>query len=159
MQNGESLDRTDARLMLALDRSPRASVLALAVELGLARNTVQARLAKLERGDALTPFTNRLDPAALGYPLTAFITVRVRQRMLDEVGQALEAIPEVIEVLGLSGEDDLLVRVAAIDAEDLYRIAGRILATKGIERTNTALVMRPLVRRRLQPLIERLIDS
>ncbi len=156
MRNSEVLDSSDARLVLALNRSPRASVQALAVELGLARNTVQARLSKLERTGALTAFTNRLDPAALGYPMTAFITVRVTQQMLDEVGRALAAIPEVVEVFGMTGDSDLLVRTVATDAEDLYRIAGRILATPGIERTSTALVMRPMVPHRLQLLVERI---
>ena len=44
-----TVDATDARLLLALAGSPRASVLALAERLGVSRNTVQARLARLER--------------------------------------------------------------------------------------------------------------
>ncbi|MFG2586136.1 Lrp/AsnC ligand binding domain-containing protein [Streptomyces malaysiensis] len=41
----------------------------------------------------------------------------------------------MVEVFGLSGETDLLVRVVAADAEDLYRVAGQILAIPGIDRT------------------------
>ncbi|WP_030985208.1 Lrp/AsnC ligand binding domain-containing protein, partial [Streptomyces sp. NRRL WC-3744] len=62
-------------------------------------------------------------------------------------------------VFGLSGETDLLVRVVATDAEDLYRIAGQILAVRGIERTTTALAMRELVTHRLTPLLHRLADD
>jgi DNA-binding Lrp family transcriptional regulator len=51
--------------------------------------------------------------------------------------------------------DDLLVRVAARDADDLYRIAGQLLATDGVERTTTSLVMRTLVEHRVTPLLER----
>jgi DNA-binding Lrp family transcriptional regulator len=151
-----ALDPTDARLLRALDEEPRATVLALADRLGLSRNTVQARLARLESDGALLPFQRRIDPAALGYPVTAFITVRVRQQMLAEVAEALAQIPEVVEVFGLSGPDDLLVRVVAPDADDLYRIAGQVLATPGIERTETAVLMRHLVEHRLDPLLERL---
>ena len=58
---------------------------------------------------------------------------------------ALDGVAEVVEVLGLSGEADLLVQVVARDADDLYRIAGHLLATDGVERTTTSLVMRRLV--------------
>jgi DNA-binding Lrp family transcriptional regulator len=55
----------------------------------------------------------------------------------------------------LSGASDLLVRVAVRDADDLYRIAGQALATHGVDRTETALVMRKLVDYRVRPLLER----
>jgi hypothetical protein len=45
--------------------------------------------------------------------------------------------------------------VVAADADDLYRIAGQILAIPGVERTNSALVMRELVSYRIKPLLQR----
>lgn len=56
----------------------------------------------------------------------------------------------------VAGENDLLVHPIARDADDLYRIAGHILAIPGVERTNTALVMRELVSYRITPLLRRL---
>ncbi len=153
---GRKVDGTDARLLLALIRDPRAPVMALAGQVGLARNTVQARLARFEKQGVLASFERRIEPAALGYALTAFITVTVTQQLLDEVAAALADIPEVLEVFGLSGAADLLVRVAAHDADDLYRIAGQLLAAPGVERTETALVMRQLVSYRSAPLLHRL---
>ena len=152
------VDPTDARLLQALTESPRASVLALAQRPGISRNTVQARLAGLEARGVLGSFERRIDPAALGYPLTAFVSVQLVQRRLAEVADALERVPEVVEVLGLSGEADLLCQVVARDADDLYRIAGQLLATDGMERTTTSLVMRRLVRHRIAPLLERIED-
>ena len=152
------LDATDARLLRALARSPRATVLALAEAVGLSRNTVQARLAGLEQRGVLGSFERRIDPAALGHPLTAFVQVRVTQRRLDAVADALAAVPQVTEVLGMSGEMDLLVQVVARDADDLYRIAGLLLAIDGVERTATSLVMRRLVDYRVDPLLRGLAD-
>jgi DNA-binding Lrp family transcriptional regulator len=155
MRGAGELDGIDARLLLALVEEPRATVMSLAQTVSLSRNTVQARLARFERRGVLTTLERRIDPAALGYPLTAFVEATVTQRMLAEVAEALSGIPEVVEVIGLSGTADLLIRVVARDAEDLYRIAGHILATSGVERTETALVMRRLVDYRLTPLLER----
>lgn len=153
--SSERIDPTDARLLLALAAQPRATTVALAEASELSRNTVQARLAALDRNGAVQSFERRIDPAALGYPLTAFVTTQVAQRRLDEVARSLAAIPEVLQAHGLTGDTDLLVHVAATDAEDLYRVAGHILDIPGVERTSTALVMRQLVPYRLAPLLRR----
>ena len=144
------MDATEARLLLALAEEPRASALALAERLGISRNTVQARLARLD----LASVQLRLDPAELGYPITAYVTMQLRQRQLDEVAEELARVPEVLEVLGISGETDLLVQVVARDGDDLYRVAGSLLAIDGVQRTTTSLVMRTLVPHRLTPLLE-----
>lgn len=148
-------DALDASLLLALNADPRATTLSLAETTGASRNTVQARLHRLDERAVLHSFEHRINPAALGYPLTAFISIIVRQQQLDEVGEAVARVPEVLEVFGLSGQIDLLARVVARDADDLYRIAGQILATSGVERTETALTMRRMVNYRVSPLLER----
>lgn len=158
MRSDGTADAVDARLLMALTAQPRATTAALAEFLGLSRNTVQARLGKLEQRGALGSFERRIEPEALGYPLLAFVTTSVTQRKLDAVAEALARVPEVVEVHGLSGETDLLVRVVARDADDLYRVAGRILDSDGVERTATALVMRDLVEHRLTPLLERVAE-
>ena len=151
----DRLDATDARLLLALSADPRATVLSLAQTLGLARNTVQSRLARLESGGVLDPFERRVRPEALGYRLGAYVTVQVVQRSLAEVSDGLAHIPEVIEVIGLSGVADLLVRVVARDADDLWRIAEQMLAIPGVQRIDTALALRRFVDHRVAPLLAR----
>jgi DNA-binding Lrp family transcriptional regulator len=153
--NEKCIDPTDARLLLALVEQPRATAIALTGQTGLSRNTVAARIAKLEQQGVLDSVERQIPPAMLGYPLTAFITTQVTQRQLDEVAAALADIPEVLQVHGVSGQTDLLVHVVATNADDLYRIAGQILAIPGVERTNTALVMRELVNYRITPLLRR----
>lgn len=156
----DRLDATDARLLLALTGQPRATAIALAQQLGISRNTAQSRLARLEQDNGpLHSFERRISPKALGYPLTAFVTAQVTQRDLGKVAAALAAVPEVLQVQGISGQTDLLIQVVAADADDLYRIAGQILAIPGIERTSTALVMRELVDYRITPLLQRLSTS
>ena len=154
-----ALDATDARLLQALGEDPRATVMALSQRLGLARNTVQARLARLESSGALAPFDHRVRPEALGYRLSAYVTVQVVQRSLVDVGEALADIPEVLEVTALSGVADLLVRVVAVDADDLWRITERVLAIPGVQRTDTALALRRLVDHRMGPLLERAVGG
>jgi DNA-binding Lrp family transcriptional regulator len=152
-------DRIDARLLLALATHPRATTIALADETALSRNTVQARLSRMDEHGGLKSFERRIDPNILGYPLTAFIQTSVRQRMLAEVAEELNKIPELLEVHGLSGGADLLIHVVARDADDLYRVAGLILSIKGVKRTRTSLVMRKLVDYRITGLLRQLADE
>jgi DNA-binding Lrp family transcriptional regulator len=153
--NVPEVDATDARLLLVLGEDPRASVMALSQRLGLARNTVQARLTRLETNGVLAPLDRRVRPEALGYPLGAYVTVQVVQRSLAEVSDGLAGIPEVLEVTGLSGVADLLVQVVARDADDLWRVAEQMLAIPGVQRIDTALAMRRFVDHRIAPLLAR----
>ncbi len=155
----DTLDATDARLLLALAEDPRASVMALSQRLGLARNTVQTRLTKLEQAGALAPFDRRVLPEALGYRLSAYVTVQVVQRSLADVSDGLAHIPEVLEVIGLSGVADLLVRVVARDADDLWRITEQVLSIEGVQRIDTALALRRFVDHRVTPLLERAAEG
>jgi len=156
MPSAETIDATDARLLLALIEQPRATALWLADRLQISRNTIQSRLSRIEQSAVLESLERRISLKPLGYPLTAFVTTQVTQRELDHVAAALARIPEVLQVHGISGQADLLVHVAAVNADDLYRIAGQILAIPGVERTQTSLVMRELVPYRVTPLLERL---
>lgn len=152
------VDPIDAKILTALTAEPRATVIALADATGLSRNTVQARLSKLEQRGVLHSFERRIDPSALGYPLTAFILTNVAQRKLSQIAESLDRIPEIVEVHGLSGVTDLLVHVVARDADDLYRIAGRILDIDGVEQTTTSLVMRQMLDYRLTPLLAQIAE-
>jgi DNA-binding Lrp family transcriptional regulator len=149
------LDETDARLLLALTEDPRGTVVALAERLELSRNTVQARLAQLERADALLPLDRCVNPVPLGYPLTAFISIHLQQQKLAAVVEELAEIPEIIQAHGLSGPADLLLTVVCVDAADLFRVNGAVLACDGIERAETALSMGELIPYRMRPLLER----
>lgn len=151
--SSRTVDETDLILLRALVRAPESTNLALADATGLARNTIRARLARYDADGALHSFDRRIDPAFLGYPLQAFIMARVTQRRLASVFRTLAEVPEVLEVHGLSGKVDLLVHVVARDADDMYRVAGRILAIDGVKRTTTHLVMGEFVEYRVAPLL------
>jgi len=148
------VDSTDIRLLRAMMSDPRGTVVALAQKLGLSRNTVQARMSGLEARGALLSFDRRINPEALGYRLTAFITVHLHQPNLPEIVEQIAQVPEVLEGYGLSGSADLLVRVVAADAEDLFRVNGKVLAVPGVERTETSLAMGQLIPFRMEPLLQ-----
>jgi DNA-binding Lrp family transcriptional regulator len=150
----ETLDALDARLLLALDDNPNATILSLSRTLGVARNTVHARLARLDRQGSLREPSRRVDPAALGYSLVAFVSIALSQQAVHLAEAGLKELPEVVEIHSTTGDSDLLVKVVARSTEELHRITVAILAIEGVVRTSTAISLVELMPLRLSALLE-----
>lgn len=148
-----SLDRIDLELLSTLAEDHRATVVALSERLGLSRNTVQARMTRLDASGAFLSYQRALSPQVLGFPIAAFISVTVRQHEIPRIREHLAQVPEVLQAHGLSGAVDLLVRVACRDAQHLFDTDARILAIDGVERTETSLVMEEIIPYRITPLM------
>ncbi|WP_308491100.1 Lrp/AsnC family transcriptional regulator [Microbacterium terrisoli] len=148
------LDSVDLELLATLSHEPRATVVAIADKLGLSRNTVQARMARLERSGAFLSFERAISATALGFPIEAFISVTVRQADLPYIRTELHRVPEVVQAHGLSGPIDLLVQVACRDTQHLFDTDARILSIEGVERTETSLAMGEVIGYRVQPLMD-----
>lgn len=153
------LDPTDCLLLEALIADPKATTVALADRLGLSRNTVQARQTRLEAAGVFLSFDRRVSSSAIGYPLTAFITVHVKQRKLGPIVAELAQIPEIVQAHGLSGASDLLLQAVCSDAENLFEVNGRVLACDGVKRTETALDIGELIPYRISPLLAKRVGS
>jgi len=143
MARRSEIDALDARVLEAFTEDPALGVLGASRQLGVARGTVQARLDRLVSRGVIRSFAPQVDPAALGYPVTAFCTLEIRQgRGHGPVVEHLAAIPEVLEAHTITGSGDLLVRVVARDNPDLQRVIDRVVDDSHVIRASTL----PLVR-------------
>jgi DNA-binding Lrp family transcriptional regulator len=148
------MDQLDARLLALFADEPRVGVLEASRRLGVARGTVQARLDRLEATGVVTGWGPDVDPAALGHPVTAFVTLEIRQLGgHDPVTDRLAAIPEVLEVHTITGAGDLLARVVARSNADLQRVIDAIVAAEGVQRTSTVIALATPVPYRTRPLV------
>jgi DNA-binding Lrp family transcriptional regulator len=147
------LDELDARLLRELDESPRAGVLELSRRLRVARGTVQARLDRLVERGVIASFAPVLDPVALGFAVTAFATLEIRQGRGQAVLDHLRAIPEVLEVHTITGPGDMLCRVVAQSNADLQHVLDRVTEFPEIVRTSTVIALSNPVRHRVLPLV------
>ncbi len=148
-----TIDELDARLIAALRESPRVGLLEISRRLGVARGTVQARLAKLESRGVITGYGPEVDPVAMGYGIQAFVLLELAQGRLAEATRVLESVPEVVEADAISGPQDLLCRLVARDTEHLQEIVNRILATAAIRRSTSYIVLSQQVKPRTGPLV------
>jgi DNA-binding Lrp family transcriptional regulator len=148
-----SIDHLDARLIETLRRNPRVGLLEVARQLDVARGTVQARLGKLEARGVITGHGPEVDPAALGYPISAFVMIELAQGRLAEAVTAMEAIPEILEADAISGPQDLICRVVARDTEHLQELVNELLSTPVIRRCTSYIVLSRQVPPRTGPLV------
>ena len=148
-----TIDELDARLISTLRANPRIGLLEVARQLGVARGTVQARLAKLEARGVITGHGPEVDPEAMGYPISAFVFVELSQGRLGEAAEALSAIPEVLEADAISGPQDLVCRIVARNTEHLQELVNELLATPAIRRCTSYIVLSRQVPPRSQPLV------
>jgi DNA-binding Lrp family transcriptional regulator len=148
-----TIDELDARLIATLRENPRVGLLEVARQLGVARGTVQARLAKLEARGVIKGHGPEIDTDAMGYAISAFMLVELAQGRLAEARDALDAIPEVLEADAISGPQDLICRVVARNTEHLQEIVNHLLATPAIRRCTSYIVLSRQVPPRTGPLV------
>src|SRR3954447_24369253 len=86
-----TIDELDARLIAALREQPRVGLLEISRRLGVARGTVQARLAQLEARGGVSGHGPEVDPSAMGYPISAFMLIELTQGRLAEAVERLAA--------------------------------------------------------------------
>lgn len=151
------MDDLDRRVLDLFSSRPRVGVLEASRRLGVARGTVQARLDRMTASGVITGWGPELSPAALGYPVTAFLTLEIRQDPSeggghDTVGRHLAAIPEVLEAHTITGAGDLMVRVVAHSNTDLQRVIDLVLAEAAIVRSGTVIALATQVPYRVLPL-------
>jgi len=154
------VDRLDAALIELLAAEPKVGVLEASRRLRVARGTVQARMDRMQERGVITGYGPEVDPAALGYEVTAFITLEIRQAGgHDPVAERLAAIPEVLEVHTITGAGDMLCRVVARSNADLQRVLDAIVSTEGVVRSATLISLATQVPYRVLPLVRSAVDA
>ncbi|MET9018970.1 Lrp/AsnC family transcriptional regulator [Actinopolymorpha sp. NPDC004070] len=154
------VDELDARIVRLFAAEPRIGVLEASRRLGVARGTVQARLDRLARTGVVRGWGPEVEPAALGYGVTAFASLELRQGAGHEaVARHLAGIPEVLEAHTITGPADMLARLVARSNADLQRVIDEVLAFDGIVRISTVIALATQVRPRVVPLLSRAAES
>lgn len=139
------LDDIDLRLVELLRRDGRMSNAALADAVGLAPSTCLARVRSLRERGVITGFSAQVDQRALGKSLQALIGVRIRAGARHQMAQflhELRAVPDVVQVFFLGGDEDFLVHVAVRDADAVREfVLDNLSAHPAVAGTRTSLVL------------------
>lgn len=149
-----TVDALDTAMLRLFATEPRIGVLEASRRLGVARGTVQARLDRLTADGVIRGWAPELDPAALGWPVTAFLTLQIRQAGgHDPVSAHLAGIAEVLEAQTITGSGDVWCRVVARSNTDLQRVIDAVVAYEHIERVSTVIALATQIHHRIVPLL------
>jgi Lrp/AsnC family leucine-responsive transcriptional regulator len=137
------LDPTDLQILDLLQTNARTPQAEIARVVGLAPSAVLERLRKLESRGVIRGYAAQIDPKAVDQRLLAFVALRTTDRPGEaRVGQALAAVPEVLEIHHVAGDDCLLLKVRARDPEHLSQILrDRLGRVEGVKSTRTTIVL------------------
>ena len=121
MQNIE-FDRIDLKILRFLQEHGRASNLELAQAINLSASQCHRRHRRLEELRVITGYETRLDSAALGLGVVAFVHVAMEKghnANLRKFTDAIRALPEVLECFSVTGDFDYVIKVVARDLKSL----------------------------------------
>jgi DNA-binding Lrp family transcriptional regulator len=135
------LDAIDQRLVSILRHDGRRSVSDMALELGLSRATVRARIEKLEQSGTIIGYTVVLRADTVAQPVRGLAMIEVEGRMQDKVVDALGGFPEISAVHTTNGRWDLVVELSAESLTDLDAVLRRLRLVPGITASETTLLL------------------
>ena len=150
LRNGKSaLDRIDAGIVAALAEDARTSVAELARRVGLSPPSVSERIKRLEENGVIRGYTIRVDPAAFGRPLSAWLRIRPMPGQLRRVADILDGLAAIVECDRITGEDCFIARAHVQSVGDLEVLIDAIIP---YAITNTSIIQSSPVPPRLPPI-------
>lgn len=125
------LNDLDERIVHALAEDARRSYADIGQLVGLSAPAVKRRVDRLRATGAITGFTVRVDPAALGWETEGFVEIYCRRNTSPEtIQRGLERYQEVVAASTVTGEADAVVQVFASDMRHFERVLERIAGSR-----------------------------
>lgn len=143
------LDVRNVQILALLGDDPRTSVSELARCVGMSAPAIRERIQRMEEAGIIQGYRLELDPAALGYPIAAFIRVRPMPGKLPKIAELAMSLPQVVECHRITGEDCFIMKVGLDSLDNLDLILDQFLA---YGQTTTSIVQSTPVPARNLPL-------
>jgi Lrp/AsnC family leucine-responsive transcriptional regulator len=145
----ETLDKLDRQILRSLQADGRATYDQIADGVGLSPSAVLRRVKRLEESGVIDRYVALVRPEAVGLGLTAWINVRLekasgaaKRNPMDEFRASVQAWPEVVECMALTGEMDFLLRLVVADMAAYARfMMDTLLKHPSVQDCKTSFVM------------------
>lgn len=131
----------DDRLLDLLRANAREPAASLARKLGVARSTLQERLARLEREGTIKGYTVRLSAAAATRSFRAVVMMEIDARHGDAVTAELRKVGEVRSLRAVSGVYDMMAVVETDTANRMDQVLDEIGRLSGVARTVSSIIL------------------
>jgi DNA-binding Lrp family transcriptional regulator len=137
----DQLDDIDRNLVAMLQMNARESVAELARQLGVARTTVIARIARLEKNQVIAGYGVRLGQDVLDASIQAYVGIKLTPRYGRDLQKRFARMPEIQLLCAVSGEFDYVAWLRADSPDRLNDLLDEIGALEGVERTTTSIIL------------------
>lgn len=135
------MDNLDERLVTLLRHDARRSISDLAVDLGVSRATVRARIERLEKAGNIIGYTVILRADAFEQPVRGIMMIDIEGHAADRVVRAVGGLPEVSAVHTTNGRWDLVVELSTATLTEFDVVLRRIRLIPGITGSETSLLL------------------
>jgi len=122
------MDALDLKILATLDADARRPYADVARELDVSQPTIADRIRRLESRGIVRGAMLCVDLGRLGYNVSAFVRLRNTPANKDRLIDAARAMPQVIEMHSVTGDDCMIARVVARSVEELAELLGRLTA-------------------------------
>jgi DNA-binding Lrp family transcriptional regulator len=143
MNDSGELDSVDRALLRELQKDARQTNKALAETVGVAPSTCLERIRELRARGVITGFHAEVDPAAIGRPMEAILSVQQRGSA-KHATEALLAdgagLPETVRIMALTGTTDFIIHVAVRDMNHLRDLVWGLIERPEVGRVQSSLV-------------------
>lgn len=144
------LDATDTKILTILTVEGRIPMSELARRIGLSAPSAAERVRRLEEVGIIEGYEARINPAAVGFGLSAYLRIRPVPGQLGKTTELVAKIPQIVECDRVTGEDCLVARVHVRSVAELEAVIDRIVP---YAMTNTSLIQSQPVRRQMSTLL------
>ena len=140
------LDKTDIKMMAALQANGRLTNVELAEKVALSPSPCLRRLKQLEESGVIRQYVALLEPGKIGLGLQAFVRVTLEKRGAANIDSFMDAVqrwPEVVNCYAMTGEMDYLLQVYFEDLEHFSRfVMDDLLQQPGVEDIKSSFVLK-----------------
>jgi len=119
------LDETNLRVLSELRSDGRLGLAELGRRIGMSAPAVAERVQRLERAGVIAGYRAEIDPAALGFPVSAVVRIRPSPGQLQRIPDIARETAEVGECYRITGEDCYLLRLHLRSIDDLEEVLDR----------------------------------
>jgi DNA-binding Lrp family transcriptional regulator len=137
------LDSVDRALLAELQKDARQTNKALAEKVRVAPSTCLERIRELRARGVITGFRAEVDPAAIGRPMEAILSIQQRGAHREATEALLRdapSLPEVVRVMALTGTTDFIIHVAVRDMDHLRDFVWSLIERREVGRVQSSLV-------------------
>ena len=124
------MDDLDRKILTLLQGDASMTISELSEAVGLSTTPLWKRVQKMEKRGIIHKKVTLINQAEVGLKLTGFVSIRTNDHddaWLEKFNDAVQAIPEIIEVYRMAGEVDYLLKVVAPDMEGYDRVYRRLI--------------------------------